>query len=359
MSSSSSPASNQPFENMILETPRRFDDEVVPGQFDDPIETLLEHISQSNIQTEMGLNNEVPVEFIDNQNSTVHYLVRHAPQGSVVFVAPPLCYLPNRSDPSRFPAPSNQYDTVNAKSVFLLRDRSSKEKEILEPKNHSPSTSKASSHGKQVVTKPAFVDKSLAPRNVFGVVSPSALLEHIDRDHPHESILPSDRRSQTLQLPMFSFVAPDYRNHIAHDKLTEADILMGRGGATNTNAGNKWFRKLIERYRKSYCTAEKGRKSLLVRNLCNYIRLNGGRFLEQITSEQPDSIDLHPRKSNVCMKAMVWYECGDYRAHAKVGQTLREGTASAVRETLKRNLNENAIENDLPKKKQRKSVCFS
>lgn len=113
--------------------------------------------------------------------------------------------------------------------------------------------------------------------------------------------------------------------------------------------GNVWFRKLMERYRNAYCTAQKGQKSLLARNLCNYVRLNGGRFLEQFDDNaEHDHKVAHAststtsssgnKKCDVLFRNTIWYECGDVRAHAKVGQTLREGIASIVRETLKRNL---------------------
>lgn len=183
---------------------------------------------------------------------------------------------------------------------------------------------------------------------ILGIKSPSPLLEYLDRDHPHPSLLPNSDEGAT-SLSLFPFVGNDSENSIPYDNLTKVDVLLGRGGGTNHYVGNIWFRKLMERYRKAYCTSQKGQKGLLVRNLCNYIRFNGGRFLEQ--KEGCDRNVLNAK----CLRNTIWYECGDIRAHAKVGQTLREGTASIVRETLKRTLCDTANPDvDYPEKLQRK-----
>jgi hypothetical protein len=73
----------------------------------------------------------------------------------------------------------------------------------------------------------------------------------------------------------------------------------------------------------AYCTAPKGDKGQLARNLCNYVRLSGGRFLTKADEDGR------------------WYECGDERAIAKCAQAMREGAADLVRETLRKNLSDN------------------
>jgi hypothetical protein len=92
-------------------------------------------------------------------------------------------------------------------------------------------------------------------------------------------------------------------------EIHENDVLLGRGGLTNTNPGNIKFRKLVSKYRVHYCTAPKGDKGALARYLCNYVRAMNGRFL----AKAPDDPS--------------WYEVGDEKAVSKCGQALREGTA--------------------------------
>ena len=87
------------------------------------------------------------------------------------------------------------------------------------------------------------------------------------------------------------------------------DVLLGRGAMSNRNLGNLYFRQLISYYRDSYNTLRKGAKGQLARNICNYVRRSGGRFLEKRH---------HVRSEN------QWYECGDDRAQAKCAQALRE-----------------------------------
>jgi hypothetical protein len=97
----------------------------------------------------------------------------------------------------------------------------------------------------------------------------------------------------------------------AHDKLfdevTSHDVLLGRGGGTNTQAGNKRFRSIVNAHQPMYLEARRKEKPLIARCIVEWIRLKGGRFL---------------KKEDVTGK---WHEVGDERAEAKTSQALREG----------------------------------
>jgi hypothetical protein len=103
---------------------------------------------------------------------------------------------------------------------------------------------------------------------------------------------------------------------VADMELTYADVLYGRGGWTNTNPGNVFFRALVDEYRIEYATAGRGNKTGVSKKIVRLIRNNQGRFLKK--DEDDD----------------LWFEVGDKKAIEKTGQTLREGMAKVVRESL-------------------------
>lgn len=109
--------------------------------------------------------------------------------------------------------------------------------------------------------------------------------------------------------------ADDKLEHLV-ETVGPHDVLLGRGGLTNTNPGNIRFRALVSKYRMHYCTAPKGDKGALARYLCNYVRANKGQFLQ---------------KDPVTQR---WFEVGDDKAVMKCGQALREGTAELIRKAL-------------------------
>lgn len=121
------------------------------------------------------------------------------------------------------------------------------------------------------------------------------------------------------------------RKNPVHDReIVSVDVLLGRGGMTNHHIGNIHFRNLVSYYRRSYCTAPKGMKGQLAKNLCKYVRLCKGRFLQKLDNDKSNF------SQNNCsnLNNSVWYECGDTRAHAKCGQALREGTAALIRQVM-------------------------
>ena len=85
------------------------------------------------------------------------------------------------------------------------------------------------------------------------------------------------------------------------------DVLCGRGGGTNSQVGNRRFRKLVEDFQPIYLLARRKEKPLLARTIVLIIRKRGGRFLKK----DEESGEL--------------YEVGDIKAEAKTSQALREG----------------------------------
>lgn len=105
------------------------------------------------------------------------------------------------------------------------------------------------------------------------------------------------------------------------------DVLCGRGGGTNSQIGNKRFRKLVQEFQPTYLLARRKEKPLLARTIVLIIRKRGGRFL---------------RKDE---ETGMLYEVGDAKAEAKTSQALREGLD--VRATK-------SAANSLDKKKKKK-----
>ena len=112
------------------------------------------------------------------------------------------------------------------------------------------------------------------------------------------------------------------------------DVLCGRGGGTNSQIGNRRFRKLVQEFQPTYLLARRKEKPLLARSIVLIIRKRGGRFLKK----DDDTGEL--------------YEVGDTKAEAKTSQALREGldvratksAASSLLEKKKKKQQEEAQE---------------
>jgi len=115
---------------------------------------------------------------------------------------------------------------------------------------------------------------------------------------------------ELAQVPKMPAVEPDTEQKNLISNLRDHDVLLGRGGLTNTNPGNVRFRALVSKHRLHYCMAPKGDKGALGRYLANYVRAMGGRFLAKASKDDES-----------------WYEVGDDQATKKCAQALREGTA--------------------------------
>lgn len=57
------------------------------------------------------------------------------------------------------------------------------------------------------------------------------------------------------------------------------DVLMGRGGATNNNAGNIRFRDIVASKQLVYLDCKKKEKKAIAEDCVETVRKNGGRFL--------------------------------------------------------------------------------
>lgn len=108
--------------------------------------------------------------------------------------------------------------------------------------------------------------------------------------------------------PMSPVTQPSEKSLV--DSLAEVnthDVLCGRGGGTNSQIGNRRFRKLVQEFQPTYLLARRKEKPLLARTIVLIIRKRGGRFLKK----DEDSGEL--------------FEVGDAKAEAKTSQALREG----------------------------------
>jgi hypothetical protein len=90
-------------------------------------------------------------------------------------------------------------------------------------------------------------------------------------------------------------------------EVNSYDVLCGRGGGTNSQIGNRRFRKLVQEFQPTYLLARRKEKPLLARTIVLIIRKRGGRFLKK--DEETGEL----------------FEVGDAKAEAKTSQALREG----------------------------------
>lgn len=117
--------------------------------------------------------------------------------------------------------------------------------------------------------------------------------------------------------------------------VNQYDVLCGRGGGTNSQIGNRKFRKLVQDFQPTYLLAKRKEKPLLARTIVLIIRKRGGRFLKKVE----DTGEL--------------FEVGDAKAEAKTSQALREGldvratrSAGGLSKSSKKNC---AAKKDVPK----------
>jgi len=60
--------------------------------------------------------------------------------------------------------------------------------------------------------------------------------------------------------------------------INSYDVLCGRGGGTNSQVGNRRFRKLVQEFQPIYLLARRKEKPLLARTIVLVIRKRGGRL---------------------------------------------------------------------------------
>jgi hypothetical protein len=97
------------------------------------------------------------------------------------------------------------------------------------------------------------------------------------------------------------------------------DVLCGRGGATNSNNGNKVFRRLVREHKDEYLNAKKIDKPAIAARVVESVRSKGGHFLRQHGTSQDG-------------RHIYWVEVGDDKAKEKTCQALREGAPAILRQ---------------------------
>jgi hypothetical protein len=307
---------------------------VVDGQFDDAVEVLSEGVASGSSRTKSQANlhetasavpmttvvspspplpwshptfpamflNQPPTSTmfmpLEGQHATIQSLpTSMIPMHPSYFLSPysnvtASTYIPIAPRPVRPTVwrklPVKGIGGVPKKKTVLYRKRASSSYDIKEP------GTKITSYGTKLLA-------TLHPTQDISAFC------RILPEHPNVILIPHTDVSPGQRLPMVQYVERDLRHPVLAPFRTE-DVFLGRGGFCNQQRGNLSFRALIAAYRDAYHALPKFGKGQLARNVCNYVRLSGGRFLEL-------------RRDN---RTAQWYECGDDRAQAKCSQALRE-----------------------------------
>lgn len=96
----------------------------------------------------------------------------------------------------------------------------------------------------------------------------------------------------------------------AYVKISEFDVLLGRGGRSNHHPGNKRYREEVENFRRVYGTLKTdSEKTEMSQLLVAAIQKTGGRFLEE---------------DKEAGKSLGWYVVPNIVARRKASQALRE-----------------------------------
>lgn len=98
----------------------------------------------------------------------------------------------------------------------------------------------------------------------------------------------------------------DVESNLHTNPINSYDVLLGRGGLTNSHIGNKRFRLIVADNQLEYLMAKKREKKEIAKRIVGQIHSSGGRFL---------------RKSPV---SNVWSEVTEKKALEKASQSLRE-----------------------------------
>jgi hypothetical protein len=108
-----------------------------------------------------------------------------------------------------------------------------------------------------------------------------------------------------------------------------ADVLQGRGSATNNHIGNIRFREMVKKYQDRYSSACKSDKPLVALEIVLVWKRQSppGRFLAYHSGK----VD-----GDECSKSECWYEISEQVATRKVAQRLREKNTSFHLSQLRR-----------------------
>ncbi|KAL7499584.1 hypothetical protein ACHAWT_007197 [Skeletonema menzelii] len=104
-------------------------------------------------------------------------------------------------------------------------------------------------------------------------------------------------------------------------KITENDIICGRGGVALRHPGNLAYRKIVGLNKGIYATCLKAEKLKISKSIVAAIREIDGRFLEREDGKMSSSLDEKDERGN----PVTWKDIGDKRAIEKTSQALREG----------------------------------
>lgn len=179
----------------------------------------------------------------------------------------------------------------------------------------------SSAYGTKLMSQIMKQKRYIAPFDDLLSPHPNAAL--IPNEIPPEERVPMMKVVQRDELCLFPVEFPK--------EMQPTDVLLGRGASSNRHMGNLFFRQLISYYRMAYHALPKGGKRQLSRNICNYVRMSGGRFLERRRHIQNGS---------------HWYECGDGRALAKCAQALRETVRNRAGRRRTSTVNDEEIEEE-------------
>jgi hypothetical protein len=95
-------------------------------------------------------------------------------------------------------------------------------------------------------------------------------------------------------------------NSTRTNAINRYDVLLGRGGLTNSHVGNKHFRAVVAEYQPTYLVAKKKDKKEIAKEIVARIHASGGRFLKRTADSE------------------VWSEVTEKKALEKTSQSLRE-----------------------------------
>ncbi|KAK1734650.1 hypothetical protein QTG54_014523 [Skeletonema marinoi] len=107
-------------------------------------------------------------------------------------------------------------------------------------------------------------------------------------------------------------------------KITENDIICGRGGVALKHPGNLAYRKIVGLNKGIYATCLKVEKLKISKSIVAAIREIEGRFLEREDGKPTSSLDERDENGN----PVTWKDIGDKRAIEKTSQALRRASQS-------------------------------
>ena len=139
-------------------------------------------------------------------------------------------------------------------------------------------------------------------------------LVDIIHNHPSPLLIPGGNPRVLEELPPALSVEDDSikkKNPI--EIPTRVDVLFGRGMCYYNHLGNWSFRQIAALYGPAYCSLPRSNQPKLAKNLVQYIRWQGGRFLMREGNDDDSP----------------WYECGNEKARLKMSQGLRDATKNS------------------------------